>query len=86
MSPELDAKEASHYQLLLSILRRIVELGRIDISCEASIMDSYMALPRHGHLLILYHMFAFLKNKHNAELVLDPSEVIIDVDSFPKEN
>ena len=45
-----------------------------------------MALPRQGHLDILYHMFAFLKIKHNAEMVLDPSEVMINDEMFPRED
>ena len=85
-SPVLDATEASHYQSLIGILRWIVELGRIDIACEASTMASFQAMPRIGHLRILYHMFAFLRKKHNAELVLDPSSVTIDEGLFPVED
>ena len=58
VTPELDPTLASYYQSLIGILRWIVELGRIDITCEASMMASSMAPPRMGHLKELYHMFA----------------------------
>jgi Reverse transcriptase (RNA-dependent DNA polymerase). len=46
VSPELDSDDAAHYQSLIGILRWIVELGRIDICCEVSMMSSHLALPR----------------------------------------
>ena len=45
-----------------------------------------MALPREGHLEQLFRMFAYLKNKHNSEMVFDPSEPEIDLDSFEKQD
>ena len=86
VSPELTPTDASYYQSLIGILRWIVELGHIDITCEASMMASCMALPRNGHLEQLYHMFAYLKAKHNSEMVFDPSEPEIDENQFPKED
>lgn len=32
-----------------------------------------LALPRRGHLDQLFHLFAYLKANHNAEMVFDPS-------------
>ena len=84
-TPELSPKEAAYYQSLIGILRWIVELGRIDIAVEASMMASCMAMPRKGQLEQLFHMFAFLKNKHNSEMVFDPSEPNIDESLFPSE-
>ena len=77
---------ASYYQSLIGILHWIVELGRIDITTEVSMMASYMSLPCQGHQDQLFHIFAFLKNKHNAEMVFDPSEPDIDKNLFPKED
>ena len=82
----LDPKEAGHYQSLIGILRWIVELGRCDINCEVSMMSSHLALPREGHLDRLYHIFAFLKSHHNAEVVYDPSEPIIDESLFTRKD
>jgi hypothetical protein len=86
VSQQLDPPSASYYQSLIGILRWIVELGRVDITAEVSMMASCMALPRTGHLDQLFHIFAFLKNKHNAEMVFDPSEPSIDESMFPKED
>ena len=55
----------------------------MDITDEASMMASCMAMPR--HLDQLFHMLAFLKNKHNSEMVFDPSEPDIDETQFPGE-
>ena len=63
---ELDPIDAAYYQSLIGILRWIVELGRVDIACEVSMMSSSMALPRHGHLCELYNLFAYLKRYHNT--------------------
>ena len=86
ISPELDPARASLYQSYIGILRWITELGRIDITCEISMMASCMAMPREGHLDQVYHIFAYLKNKHNTELVLDPSEPDINLNLFQEED
>ena len=85
-SRELEPIEASYYQSLIGILRWIVELGRVDITVEASMMASCMALPREGHLQQLYHIFAYLKAKHNTEMVFDPTEPSIDESLFIRED
>ena len=45
-----------------------------------------IAMPREGHLDQIYHIFAYLKIKHNAELVFDPTEPNISPDDFPVED
>ena len=60
-SPELDPGEAAHYQSLIGMLRWIVELGRVDVCCEVSLLSSQLALPREGHLQQVYRCFAYLK-------------------------
>ena len=82
VSEELNATDAAYYQSLVGILRWIVELGRVDIATEASMMASCMALPRSGHLDQVYHIFAYLKKKHNSEMVFDPSEPDVDENEF----
>jgi hypothetical protein len=76
--------EASYYGSLIGILRWAVELGRVDITTEVSMMSSHLALPRVGHLAQLFHIFAYLKNRHNAEMVFDPSYPVIQTDRFPE--
>ena len=82
VTPALNAQEAAYYQSLIGILRWIVELGRVDLCLEVSMMSSYLAMPREGHLEALFHIFAHLKKYHNAELVYDPSDPVIDETKF----
>ena len=82
----LNSSETSYYQSLIGILRWIVELGRIDLTCEVSMMASMMALPRKGHLDQLFHIFSYLKKRHNKEIVFDPTVPDIDPDRFPEYN
>jgi hypothetical protein len=46
---------------LIGILRWAVEIGRIDIYLEVSLLSQYQANPRLGHLEAVYHVFAYLK-------------------------
>ena len=86
VTPELSPAKATYYQSLIGILRWIVELGRVDITMETSSMASMMALPRQGHLRQVYHMFSFLKSKHNGVMVFDPTPPTINDSNFPKED
>jgi hypothetical protein len=83
---ELSPTDAAYYQSLIGILRWIVELGRVDICCEVSMLSSCLALPREGHLEQLFHIFAHLKGKHNTEMIFDPSAPEIEEHLFPKED
>ena len=49
-------------------------------------MASYMASPRQGHLDQVYHIFAYLKQNHNCEMIFDPSEPDIRDSDFPIED
>ena len=72
-TPLCDADDANYYQQQIGVLRWAVELGRIDICTEVSIMSSYNAAPREGHLGALMHMFAYLDKHPRSHLVFDPS-------------
>ena len=72
----------AYCQSLIGVLRWMVELGRVDICLETSAMSSHLALPREGHLAQLFHMFAHLKKYHNAEMVFDPSDPVINESDF----
>lgn len=87
LSPELSSDKATYFQFLIGVLRWIVELGRADIAMEKSALASMMASPRAGHLNAVYHMFAFLKIKHNGVMVFDPpTEPDLDTSQFPVED
>ena len=45
-SPELKTEGLQRYQELVSILRWAVQLGRVDILLETSLMSTHLALPR----------------------------------------
>lgn len=85
-TPELGPKDAAYYQSLIGVLRWIVELGRVDIVCEVSMMSSCLALPREGHLQALFHFFSYFNKKHNTNLVYDPTDPEIDMSTFPKQD
>jgi len=78
-APELDVsdycseEEASYYMQQMGVLRWAVELGRIDICTEVSMMASFQAAPRKGHLDAVFHIFAFLKKHPKAKLIFDSS-------------
>ena len=87
--PELDVTDelgedlASRYLQLIGILRWAVELGRIDMFHEVSIMSQYQASPRIGHLEGLYHVFAYLKNHLDwGRIAYDPVLPPIDERAF----
>ena len=81
ITAELNVQEAAYYLSLISIIRWLVKLGmcRLDITTEASMMASFMAMPRQGNLDQLFHMFGFLKSHHNNDIVFHPSEPKIPV-------
>ena len=86
ISLELTPNDASHFQSLIGVLRWIVELGRVDIAVEVSMLSSCLALPRRGHLQQVYHIFAYLKKHHNAEMVFDPTRPEIDMSLFERKD
>ena len=81
-SPELGPEGTTRFQQLIGILRWAVELGRVDIYLEVSIMSQYLANPRFGHLEAVYHIFAFLKRYLKLKIVFDPKDVRIDETCF----
>ena len=81
-SPELSPEEAAYYQSQIGILRWTVELERVDIITEVSMLASHLALPRQGHLDVVYHIFAYLAQKHNTRLVMDPTYPPIEMNNF----
>ena len=79
---ESNPEDATHFQYLIGILRWIVELGRVDICCEVSMLSSSLALSRMDHLEQVYHIFGYLKKYPNAEMVFDPSDPGVDSTLF----
>jgi hypothetical protein len=55
----------------MSILRWIVELGRLDISVRVVMLSSYLVNPRVGHMEALYYIFGYLKSHDRSTMVFD---------------
>ena len=60
----------------------MVELGRVDIAAEISLLSSHLAYPREGHLDAALQVMAYFKQKHNSHLIFDPTYPNIDMSSF----
>ena len=45
-SPVLEPDMASYYQYLIGMVRRMVEIGRVDIITEVSLFASQYTMPR----------------------------------------
>jgi hypothetical protein len=81
---ELKADGVQRYQELIGQLRWAVEIGRVDILLEVSLLSSYLAMPRIGHLEQAIHIFGYLKAKPKRKLAFDPGHPNIDEDRFRK--
>jgi hypothetical protein len=64
-------------------MRWIVELEHIDIATEVSMLSSYLACPRDGHLENVLHVMGYLQLKHNSRLIFDPAYPDIDLTAVP---
>ena len=79
--PELDTtdlltdEDASYYQQQIGVLRWMVELGRIDILTEVSMLAAFSAAPRKGHLAAVLHLYAYLKAHKRSKIVFDFTKV-----------
>jgi hypothetical protein len=73
VSPVLNAEHANYFQSQIGVLRWAVEIGRIDIMCEVSMLSSFLAMPLEGHLSAILHIFAYLKSHNRSRLVFDDS-------------
>ena len=83
-SPELKASGVQYYQELVGVLRWAVELGRVDILLETSLMSTHMAMPRIGHLNQIFHMFGYLKCNPKRKIAMDPMHPTVKESMFKK--
>eukprot|EP00957_Ditylum_brightwellii_P000573 44467-Ditylum_brightwellii.AAC.1 len=86
--PELDSSEylndtmANHYLQLVGILRWAVELGRIDIATEVSVMLQHNAAPHAGHLEAVYGIFYCLSKHDMSQIPFDGKLSEVDERAF----
>jgi hypothetical protein len=81
---ELKADGVQRFQELIGQLRWAVEIGRVDILLETSLLSSYLAMPRVGHLEQALHMFGYLKSHQKRKLAFDPAHPAVDENRFQK--
>ena len=81
-TPELSSDDVTLYQEMIGILRWATEIGRVDILTEVSILSSYQASPRQGHLEQIIHIFSYLKKKPKITLYFDPIPPRLDESMF----
>ena len=82
LSAELGPISLNCYWTQIGVLRWMVELGRIDIITEVSMLASQLALPREGHLEAVFHIFGYLKGHHNSRMVFGPTCPTPDMSMF----
>ena len=75
---ELKADGLQWYQEMIGSLRWAVEIGRVDILLEVSVMSKYLAMPREGHLEQVLHIMGYVKCHKKLRLMFDSSEPGID--------
>ena len=63
-------------------MRWMVEIGRIDIVTEVSMMSSHNAYLREGHFETVFHMMGYLKRRHNSRLTMEPNYPTVNEDRF----
>ena len=78
---EMNAEGMQVYQELIGILRGAVNIGRVDILLEVSLLSCQLALPRVGHLQAVYRVCVYLKQVSKRKLYFDPRKPMISEDS-----
>ena len=69
----LDPDAASYFQTIIGMMQWMVEIGRIDIATEVSLLSLHLAYPQEGHREAALHVMAYLQAKHNSRLIFDPT-------------
>jgi hypothetical protein len=59
-SKELGPDQATYFAGPIGVLRWCIELGRIDIIVELSLLSRFLACPREGHLQQAFHVFGVI--------------------------
>ena len=70
---EMHSKMVSYYQHFIRIPHWIVELSRVHIITEVSVLASQMAMPRRGGLDAALHVYPHLRSRTNAQMIFNPT-------------
>jgi hypothetical protein len=68
VSTALKSDGAQNYQELIGVLHWAVEIGRVDVILEASLMSAHLALPLVEHLEAMHRMFGYLEQHPKRKL------------------
>ena len=71
VTAELKVDVATWYQELIGQLRWAIEIGRVDILLEVSLLSQHLALPREGHLEQVLLILGYLKVHKKMRLMFD---------------
>ena len=83
MTEELGPDMASRYLQIIGIFRWAVEIERVDIFLEVSLLSQYQSGPRLGHMEVLYNVFAYIKkHKDVGNLAYDSKTPEVDESAF----
>ena len=81
---EMNADVLQVYQELIGILQWAVEIVRVEILLEVSLLSSQLELPHVGHLQAIYRVFGYLKKLPKCKLYFDRRKLMISEDRFHK--
>ena len=82
MTAELKEDGLRWYQELIGQLRWAIEIGRVDILLEVSLLSQHLALPREGHLEQALHVMGYLKVHTKLRLMFDRGMPQFDTNMF----
>ena len=64
----------------------MVEIDRVNICIEISIISSHLVLPREKYLKQVLYIFVYLSKYYNTEIVFDTSDPEINKSDFEKQD
>jgi hypothetical protein len=77
-SKELRPDQATYFAGLIGVLCWCIELGRINIIAEVSLLSRFFPCPCEGHLQQEFHVFGYLKEHAQSRMVFNETEPAID--------
>ena len=78
VSPILNPKEFQEYQQFIGIAHWIIELGRVDILYEVSLLSSHLAMPRKGNMEALMVIFVYFNKAYGKTIIIDTMITKVD--------
>ena len=85
-TPDLEQELAYWYHYFIVMLIWMLEMGRVYIITEVSMIAPQMAMPREGYLEAVLNSFALLHQKYNYRFSFDPTYPTINMSDFKECN